>query len=206
MAIVCPGKFVYLATPFTGDDETVEALRAIDGAIVAHDKRHGIGHYATWAEVESLCGHELTGTEVRFTTVRNPYDILVEWFLQGLSSMYTRRFMLIHKRDPTMREFLEIMLERNSRPFMVDGDMLYQLRVCEQHARYENLQQEVNQILRRIRGFAGSLEIRPRPRNPPRDHWTAYYSDATYAWVNEHFQEPIVKLGYPFVWGNDRLA
>lgn len=206
MAIVCPGKFVYLPTPFTGDDETAEALRQLPGAFVAHDKRHGIGHYATWPEVRGLCEDRLTGAEMRFTTVRNPYDILVEWYLHGLGGMHSKRFHLIHGRDWTIREFLDNMLERNARPFLVEGQMLYQLEACRQWARYENLQSEVNQILRKIPGSGGPVVVRLRARNPPRDHWSAYYDDATYAWVNEHFQAPIVKLGYAFVWSNESLV
>lgn len=206
MAVVLPGKFIYLATIHTGDMETVSALKKIDGAFRPYDKRHGIGHHATLDQVKQVCGDQLTGTELIFTGVRNPYDLFVEWMVNSITHMQVRRWEQINKRDITVRDFLEVWLELNSRPHFRKGRVFYQSLDCRAIVHFENLQPELEGLLRKMPGVPGSVQFPGAAEVEPRDHWTTYYDDATYAFVNEHFQQEFVKFGYPFVWSNESLA
>jgi len=204
MAIVLPGSFIYLAHMHTGSTVVADTLKKLEGAFPAYNKRKGIGHHATLKEVKFVCGDKLTGTEKIFTVVRNPYEVLTIMFEQNQSHYQVRALETRLDREPTLREFLEVWLELNRRPYMENGRLFFQ--EAKVHLRYERLQVELDTLIRRLPGTPGSLVLEPGNPTPKRDHWTSFYDDATYAYVNEHFKEDIVKFGYPFVWSNSRLA
>ena len=212
MAIVLPGKFIYLATMATGSERVAAGLKRIEGAFAAYDKRQGIGHHATLDQVRTVCGDQLTKSEVIFTTIRNPYDMLVTWFLRNRDHFQMRRLKETLKREPTFQEFIDVWLQFDAepklrcRPYMVEGRIFYQAMTCSQVVRYENLQAELDGVMRKIPGVPGSVLLAPEQPDPGRDHWSLYYDDATYAYVNEYFQAEFVQFGYPFLWSNNSLA
>ena len=204
MAIVLPGSFIYLAHIHTGSLAVADALKKVDGSFAAYNKRKGIGHQATLEEVKRVCGNKLTGSEKVFTVVRNPYEVLAIMFVHNQNHYQFRYMEARLRRDPTFKEFLELWLELNRQPYMLKGRLFYQ--EAKLHLRYERLQVELDTLIRRLPNTPGSLPLElPKP-DPNEDHWTAYYDDATYTYVNEHFKDDIVKFGYPFIWSNDRLA
>lgn len=206
MAVVYPGKFIYLATLNTGSMAIATGLKKIDGAYSAYDKRHGIGHMATLDQVKEVCGDKLTGTEVIFTGVRNPYDLLVSWMFDHPTHMHVRRWEAINKREIDLRGFLEVWLEFNPFPYFKDGRVFHQTKDCSKVVHYEKLQAELNSVIRKIPGLPGSVQLPGATEQIPRDHWSTFYDDPTYAFVNEHFQQEFVQFGYPFVWSANRLA
>lgn len=204
MAVVLPGSFICLAHMYTGSMGVAKTLRTIEGAFAAYNKRKGIGHHATLEEVKRVCGDKLTGTEKVFTVVRNPYDVLATMFVRNRNHYQVRSLEERVGRDPTFKEFLEVWLELNRRPYMEEGRLFY--HDAKVHLRYERLQAEFDTLIRRLPNTPGSLFLEPESPGSPQDHWTSFYDDATYTYVNEHFKEDLVKFGYPFIWSNDRLA
>ena len=202
MAVVLPGKFVYLATPHTGSMAVAAALKNINGAFSAYHKPRGIGHHATLKEVKRVCGDQLTGAEVVFTTIRNPYDVLATWYVRNEYHFQMRRLEEQLERELTIRDFLELWLKLNTRPHLVNGRIFYHALECQKVIRYENLQGELNALMRKIPGTPGSVPLERENPTPSKKHWSLYFDDPTYAWINEHFQADFVDFGYPFIWGN----
>lgn len=206
MAVVLPGKFIYLATPYTGSMACTRALKKIPGAFVAQDKRRGVGHHARLEDVKRVAADELTGTEAVIVAVRNPYDVFVSWYLRNLTHFQVKHLVKIElngERDPTLREFLELWLEADMFPYMAEGRVFYHAedggrRVRRIVVRHENLEASLNAALREI--SAPVVKLGRENATPDKDHWSTYYDDATYAFVNERFQEDFVKFGYSFRW------
>ena len=204
MAIVLPGSFIFLAHMYTGSEVIARALKKIDGAFPAYDKRRGIGHHATLDQVKQVCKDKLTGTEKVFTVVRNPYDTLSCMYFANKNHSQFGFLEERLKRDGTFRDFIELWVEMNLHPYMVEKRLFYQ--EAQECLRYERLQVELDTLLRRTPGAPGSLKLDPFDELPDKDHWSLFYDDPTYAYVNEQFRDDIVKFGYPFIWSNDKLA
>lgn len=204
MAIVLPGSFIFLAHIHTGSMGVANALKTIEGAFPAYNKRKGIGHHAELEQVKSVCGDKLTGAEKVFTIIRNPYDVLTTMFVNNRSHRQVRALEEQLGREPTFREFVEQWVLLNRPPYMKDCRLFY--HDAKVHLRYERLQIELDTLLRRLPDTPGSLPLEAQGDPENKDHWTLFYDDATYTYVNEHFQEDIVKFGYPLVWSNNRLA
>jgi hypothetical protein len=206
MAVVFPGKFIYLATIHTGAMATANALKTIDGAFSAYDKRNGIGHLATLDQVKQVCGDQLTGMELVVGGVRNPYDLFVSWMHHSDQHLQVRRWEQANKQTINVRGFLELWLEMNHDPYFRDGRVFHQAKDCKKFIHFENLQVDINSILRKIPEMPSEARLRGMPEMRPRDHWSTFYDDDTYAFVNEHFQQEFVEFGYPFVWSTKQLA
>lgn len=209
MAIVLPGSFIFLAHMHTASTTVADALKKIDGAFAAFNKRKGIGHHATLEEVTSVCGDQLQGNEVVFTIVRNPYDVLASMFVRNRDHFQMRHLEEQLGREPTFAEFVGVWAELNSRPYMQDRRLFY--HNAKVYLRYERLQTELNQLYRRLPNLpasarTGSLPLALQNETSDKDHWSTYYNDAAYVVVNDLFRDEIVKFGYPFVWSNERLA
>lgn len=204
MAIVLPGSFIYLAHLYTGDELVASVLKKLPGAFPAYNKRKGIGHTASLEEVKRVCGDKLLGTETIFSTVRNPYDVLTTMFVRHQNHFQVRRLESQFGRDPNLQEFLEVWLEMNRLPYLEGGKLFYQ--EAQEFVRYERLQMDIDAVVRRLPHTPGVLPLGPVSAESDKDHWTSYFDDPTYAFVNEHFGEEIAKFGYPFVWSNDSLA
>lgn len=204
MAVVLPGSFIFLAHMHTESLVVADTLKKIEGAFVAYNKRKGIGHHATLDQVKSVCGDQLTGAENIFTVIRNPYDALAKMFTHNRSHYQYRALEERLGREPILQEFVELWLEMNRPPYMQDKKLFY--HDAKIHLRFERLQVELDTLIRRTPNTPGSISLEPLKVTPGEKHWTSFYNDATYAYVNEHFQDEIVKFGYPFIWSNDRLA
>lgn len=206
MAVVLPGSFIYLATMHTASMATASALKQIDGAFSAYDKRHGIGHHARLEDVKKVCGDRLTGTEVVFTTVRNPYDLLATWFVRNKGHLQMRMLEEIHGEEGTFRQFLELWLAMNQMPYMLDRRIFYHAEDSHYVLRFEALQANLDALMRKIPNAPPRVALQLVNETPGRDHWSTYYDDALYALVNENFKHEFVKFGYPFVWSREQLA
>jgi len=183
------------------------ALKKIDGAFPAYNKRKGIGHHATLEEVKSVCGDKLQGNETVFTVVRNPYDVLVSMFLRNRNVYLVRFHEKRLGRDFTLQEFVDLWVQLNQPPSMKDGRLFY--HDARVHLRYERLEVELSTLFRRLPNIpthAKAIQLAPENKTPEKDHWSTYYDDPTYAFVNSKFSDEIVKFGYPFMWSNKPLA
>ena len=206
MAVVLPGSFIYLATMHTRSLATADALKKIEGAFPGYDKRRGVGHHARLADVKKACGDRLTGTEVVFTTVRNPYDLLASWFVRHGAHYQMRLLEDRLGREGTFREFLEIWLSMDTLPYMLDKRLFYHADDAQIALRFETLQAQLDALMRKTPGAPPSVPLPAEDMAEGGDHWSTYYDDALYAFVNEQFKADFVKFGYPFIWSSDQLA
>ena len=204
MAIVLPGSFIYLATMHTASQETANALKKIDGAFAAYDKRRGVGHHAGLADVKKTCGDRLTGTEVVFTTVRNPYDVLTAWFTRNQGHYQMRMLEENQGKEGTFRQFLELWLAMDVLPYMKKKRIFYHADDVRVTLRFETLQAQLNSLMRKTPGAPAHVPLEIPPEEG--DHWSTYYDDALYAFVNENFTEDFVKFGYSFIWSSKQLV
>jgi hypothetical protein len=202
MAVVLPGKFVYLCTPYTDEDATTKALKQLPGAFVAVDKFRGVKPHATMADVQRVFGDRLDGTEHVFTVVRNPYDLLVEWYLREIPRFQLVRLADVLGRTPNLREFIDLWVSEPNgpEPYRRGGRMFYHALECKTVLRWERgVEREVNGLLRKL-PQVDQIKMPPRPAEPQRDHWSTYYDRDTYALVNEQFRDDFVAHGYQFHW------
>jgi hypothetical protein len=187
-------------------------LLKIEGAFMPLDRRRTFGHHATMDEVLSVCEDQLTGTEVVMTGVRNPYDAFASWFVRNWNHFQMRNLETVLGREPRIKEFLDIWLQMDempqlsAAPWLRDGRMFYHTE-ARVFVRQEHLQTDLDVALRKIPGAPGRAPPLGRENvTEGKDHWTTYYGDADYAFVNEKFRDDIAKFGYSFVWSNDAFA
>lgn len=196
MAVVLPGKFIYLATMHTASMATAAALKSIPGAFQPKDPMQGFGHHASLAEVRQMCGPTLTGTETVFTCIRNPYDIIVSWYLRNR----THFAVLSRFQNPSFAEFLEVWITKDDLPFTKDRRMFYVAPDAQVVLRYERgVEQEVHSMLRKMPGVP-TVRITRENATPGKANWSTYYDEETYALVNEHYRDDIAGFGYSFLW------
>ena len=192
MAVVFPGKFVYLCTPHTASNATVAALKKIPGVINVKDPAGNVTYHSTLEQIRTV--QELTATELVFSAVRNPYDSLVSWYLRN-------RTYRGYKPGLSFVEFFNEWMKRDPWPYVHNGSLFYHAPVSRIVMRYERgIEKEVNSVLRKI---AGMPQVRLDLENETegKDHWSTYYDEESYAWVNETFRDDIANFGYRFLWG-----
>lgn len=191
MAVIIPGKLVYLATPHTGSCATTIALSQLAGAysspLIASAHRpvralaHGT-HHAAWADLCWLHGGLMSGEEKRIFTVRNPYDLVVTWFLRVGYRMQAH----------TLADFLERVQERalpapyllNNRMFWHEGEPI----------RYEALQHELGGILQRI-GLP-PVTLPTINQTARKLDFTSYHTPRSLAIMRERWGKEIDAYGY----------
>jgi hypothetical protein len=205
MAIVLPGKFIFLATPYTASMAVARALKTLPGVFVAYDKRHGIGHHARLDQIKQVAQQRLTGTEQVIVAVRNPYDVFVSWYLRNLNHLQVLHLVKVKglQRDPNLREFIELWADLDMPPYVSKGRIFYHAEdgghaVTRKIVRYEDLENSLNAALRACK--VPHVKVGRENETPDKDHWSSYYDEDTYAFVNERFRDDFVKFGYPFLW------
>jgi hypothetical protein len=163
MAIILPGKLVYLATPHCGSRSTRRALATIPGAVEIHPP------HTPWTMLHE---HEaLEGNETRVSTIRNPYDLIATWYLQNGTSKHLKTFVLTH-------------------PFKSHGHerkgLLYpHLLHTDEFLHHENLESELNDVLAKHDLEPVTLERLGYTAN--RKPWQTYYDEETLEAVNARF-------------------
>lgn len=174
MAILIPGKLLYLANPRTGSHSVHQALQKKHGAI------KNLSHHAEPRHIPQY------NCEFAFTTVRNPYDALVTWWLR----------MQVRMTDP----FLEFIQTFEGKDFVRNGKMFYQCIPGVEVTRYENLEEGVNEML--VRAGLEPVKLPLANRTLRKKPWRTYYGPEEYAATNERFGEEIETLGYEVIHAN----
>lgn len=199
MAVILPGKFIFLATPLTASEATAAALRRFPDAVNGVDKVRDVGHYATLAEVKAAFADRLVGTEAVFTTIRNPYDVCVSWYIREVTRHH-RKHPEKKAIDPGFLGFLRQWTRRDHPPCIVNGTMFAPAAGCRVILRYERLQADLDSFLRKLPGVPPSAPLHPTNCSPDKRHWSLYYDEETYSFVNQRFRNDISRFGYQFVW------
>jgi hypothetical protein len=193
MAAVCPGKFIYLATPHTASMATDRALNQLPGTIPVRNRK-SFGHHGTLKEIKEVCGDQLTGTELVFAAVRNPYDIAVSWYLRN---RHQKRY---GGYEGSFSDFLPLFIEKSPIPFIVEGSMFSLAKDAKEIVRYERLNQDLDAVMRKIPGMPPRLKLEFENRTSEKKHWSLYYDDKAYSVMNEKFRDDFIKYGYQFIW------
>lgn len=204
MAVVLPGSFVYLAHMYTSADTVAYALKRIPGAIVPTNKPKGIGALATFEQVRELCGDKLTGTEKVFTVVRHPYEILADMYVTNRTHLHGRLLERTLGREPTFTEFIQNWYELNLYPYMKDHRLFYQNAAV--YLRHERLQADLDNLFRKLPDTPPSIPLGVQNDLVERDHYTTFFDEEAYAFVNQAWQSDIARFGYSFIRSNKQLV
>lgn len=208
VAVVLPGKFIFLAQPHTGSSAMVLALQ--DVFPEAFDLRP---HHMRLADVREHQGGVritqisrsreriwderpqkrkpgsdvdpeavracLLGNERVFTVIRNPYDFL--------ATCYVRR-----GRGVPFESFVRSYRES---PYIEDGKLYYHEPDCETVLRWEKLQVQLNKLMREL--DLPKIELGQHNITKDKQPWESYYTPKAFETVNKRFGkefEPFYEL------------
>ena len=171
MAILIPGKLLYLANPRTGSHSVHQALKNVPSAL------KNLSHHAELHQIPNYNG------ELAFTTIRNPYDALVTWWMR----------MSIHGERP----FAEFIADFEGNDFIRHGRMFYQCVPGVEVTRYESLEEGVNEML--VRAGLDPVKLPLANRTLRKQPWRTYYGAEEIAAANNRFSQEILALGYELI-------
>jgi hypothetical protein len=195
MAVVLPGKFIFLAHPHTASSAMVLAFQ--DVFPEAYDVRP---HHMHLEELKGPNGktrinqinrqrarvydnrpHKnkpdfpdlFSGDELVFTVVRNPYDY------------FTSRYLRMGAKEP----FASFVRSYRGKPYVEDGKIFYHVAKCQRVIKYESLQEDLNSLMKEL-----ELPEVPLGRHnvtEGKKPWETYYSPEAFEAMNERFGEEI---------------
>jgi hypothetical protein len=168
MAVILPGKFLYLCNPRTASSATSRTLKEIPGAVkTAH-------HHVALEHVEDYDGEQVVAA------VRNPYDALVSW----------------HLRLPHL-SFVEFLRGYDHFPLLGGDppDLFWHCTGDTHVLRYETLQTDLDAFLTGLELPTVQLFRRNVTKNKTRP-WREYYGDAEVEAANGRFGHVADKWGY----------
>lgn len=117
----------------------------------------------------------IKATQDSVAVVRNPYDFLVSCFL----------------RRGQHQSFLDFIETFAIEPFIKDGRIYHLAECCDHILRYESLQEDLNQFLKR-RGLP-PIQLNQVNVTPKKKPWRTYYSCSAIQAVNKRFGNEIQK-------------
>ena len=205
MAVLLPGKFVYLALPHTATCATMRAIyHGIDGTFVSDVNEVGDvdperrlevqgnrfrTHHSTREELEALRPELFKGSEVSFSTVRHPCDLLVTWWLRQRKTIAIR----LKVSEPTLLEYIELVEEGTpGGPYIKDGLMYWMETDIYLH--YETLQEDLNDFLE-LHGLP-KVELERLNVTKNKRPWLDYYDEGSFDLVRRRFGEEAELFGY----------
>ncbi len=180
MTALVPGRLLYLRTPHTASTAVEKAImQGIPGAVVVSPGHATMDDFG--GGVMSLNGGgsiDLT-SEVVTTTIRNPYDMIVTWWISSTA-----------QRTP-LAEFVR---DYEGRHQVIRGRIFSQADDSDIVLRYETLDRDLADMLRLLR--LPSVELRRVNVTPSKRGWRTYYDEGSFAVVNERFGREIEANGY----------
>lgn len=180
MTALVPGRLLYLRTPHTASTAVENAIvRGIPGAVVVvpgharlADFDRGITRLKDGRPVS-------IGGEVVATTVRNPYDMIVTWWISN-----TAKRVL----------FSEFIRDFNGPKQVVGGRIFSRADEADIVLRHETLDRDFADMLRLLR--LPSVELSRDNVTPSKKGWRTYYDEESFTIVNERFGCEIEDYGY----------
>ena len=198
MAVLYPGKFLYLCTPHTASYSTTAALQAIEGAVVLDHKHVGLreieaGAFTTVKRRREgafeilfqkggkgdrypLPASLYTRKEMVLSTIRNPYDIIATWWALDRLGFSTFAGFISELKDPRFSE-LDYLVKQATRVL-----------------RYEYLEKDLNRALADV--GLDPVEIPRSNVTPGKKPWGEYYDWHTLDAVNTRFGRILDEYGY----------
>lgn len=126
-------------------------------------------------------GNDLrTGDEMIVTTVRNPYDVIVTWWLRAT------------RGEGSFAKFIR---EYNRKPQLDNGEIFTHAKHCDVVMRYESLDENFRDLLEVLE--LPQFEIPVDNTTPGKAAWRTYYDDEALDAVDLRFGVEIEGLGYP---------
>lgn len=185
MAVLLPGKFIYLALPHTATRATARVLWEIDGAKTWGHKEIKNNHHVTKKELLEASPDAFMGNEIAVSTVRHPCDLLVTWWL---------RYLRYNGGGPGLLEFIQFSEKEITRfmPYLRDGKMYW--IDSDEYMRYESLQTDLNNLLTRF-GFP-SVVLRKINVTKEKKAWQSYYDDEMPDVVHQRFGKEAERFNY----------
>lgn len=176
---------LWLATPRTASTVTRDALLKAGGEhIGGHHcglERSGGRWLIVGGSGEQFGEHK---GEPVVTTIRNPYDLLVTWWLRHR-----------HKADE-WQSFPNYITTYNRKPsFARNGRLLYHAPTADILVRYENLDVELPAALKEC-GIEPIMLTERKNDTPDKADWRSYYYPAAVEAANRRFGAEIKQYGY----------
>ena len=172
MAALLPGKFLYLGTPRAASTATHDALKAIPGVKIFNQ------HITRAAMIEEGMG-PYQG-EFTFAAVRNPYDLVVSWWLRS--------------RPLKTDTFLDFLRHHQNKHFEIDGRLFWMCVEDVEVMHYETLQEDLNRI---VTGLGlDPVTMRLMNVTPRKKRWRKYYGPEEIEALNDRFGHEIDRYGY----------
>lgn len=167
MAVLVPGKLLFLATPRTASHAIQDALRRLPGA-------RSYGHHV---ERHRIADHD---GEPAFALVRNPYDVLASWWARAGGACDG--------------DFARYVREYENQDFVRNGRLFYHAVPGVEMIRWEDLPASLDDVLRRAGLPPQPLRrLNPTGKKLP---WRTYYGPAEVEAANERFGHEIDRFGY----------
>lgn len=191
MAILLPGRFIFLANPHTASLATADALATIDGTFRVgphHIPLENLREGKVRVENESSIAKRprvaelLQGDEEAVATVRNPYDWLVTCWLRRAKDM----------GNPSLREYAETIDDMSPGCYVRGGKIMWH-KPCRT-LRWETLQADLDIFIDSI-GLE-RIDIGVRNVTQGKRPWREYFDREAYVAVNDRFGEDISRMGY----------
>lgn len=178
MAALLRGKFAFLATPRTASHSVVRALVDQCGA---EDIR------PPHLPLEDL---PVTGNEFVFTTVRNPYEIVVTDWLKT-AGPWSRKGPI--EARVSLLDYIRRWDELHQQPG--ERELFTHLEVADEVMRYENLEADFARVMAQL----GWEELRLPHLNPTagRHPWYDYVDEEAFEAIHQRFGQDFERAGYP---------
>lgn len=179
MAVIIPGKVLVLAHPRTASTVLRNALLERGATLINP-------HHVTVDDPQVKRVH---AGEPILTVIRNPYDVMVSWWL-----------VRTHNRpgyQPKLFEFIRGYRDTKGHLYR-DGKLFYHAPAAKYVIRYERLQEDLNPALERCGVEAVTLG-RSNPTGGKDKPWREFYDGDSIRAMNDRFGEEIVEYGYPLL-------
>jgi len=174
MAYYVPGKFVYLATPHTASSSTITVFRK-------WERDRGFGreiktHHILLPDIKKQLQEDphlpQITSEVVWTVLRNPYDLVVTWWF--------RRGIPRGRSD-----FRSFASSWRDEPYVVNGKMYFHLPDAKRILFYERLVEDLQKLARDL--DLPTIELPMTNPTLDKKPWQTYYNDTILGVVNERW-------------------
>lgn len=166
MSVVFGRKLIFLDHPRTAGTSTQFGLVSIGGKT---NRRHNMIHGRA---------------EIRCCTVRNPYDLLVSWYL------------IVESRKQFVGSFEQFVKLYQNYNFTRGGRLFYFVDSCNEIMKFETLQADLDRILPKVK--LPRIKLQHRNKTPNREHYRNYYNRNSKATVDRRFEKDIKDFKYGF--------
>lgn len=180
-----PSRLIYLETPRTASKATAQALKgqaSFKTINAPHGRLRGLETRSRWKERVDVPFVREDWTV--FTTVRNPFDILVTW---------------CKKYEEPVNESGIIHVLNKSSYLSADPPKLYVHRDdVDGFLRFENIESDLNHVLEAHGLNTVDLPVVNQTEARIGDHYSDYYDEDTIEFVRNRFAEQLDTFNYEY--------